>query len=119
MRWAVPGLRGVAVTRRSEVERVARELCRIIEDDPGGAVLEDYDAELQALYMKAAAWVLRRERGRTVGYVFLKRECDESGEDCWFEFKSGLLDGPVNVRMSQMIHDEVARVVLVPRRKRR
>ena len=106
--------------RRSEVERVADEMAGAIGYPyPNKTDIECVSSENWELL---AAWHLRevrRAKGKSVGYVFLKRESDESGEDCWLEIKHGLITGPVNVRMAQMIHDEVARVVLVPRRRKR
>lgn len=101
--------------KRSEVERVYLRLVKLT--NRGSKADSELLRQIAAWHLAAVRREVRWAKGRTVGHVFLKRECDESGEDCWFEIKGAMLDGPINVRMSQMIHDEVARVVLVPRRK--
>lgn len=115
--------------RRSEVERVAREMYA------SGCASKQYQRiariawnagslspDIYHHFRTAARWHLsavRRARGRTVGYVILDRECDESGMDCWFEIKGGMLDEPINARMTRAMGKEAARVVLLPKRRSR
>ncbi len=106
--------------KRSKVERLAEKMATCMRagaDEFGQPVaVVDWDA-LARWHLREVERKVSRAKGKTVGYVRLRRESDESGEDCWYEIKGPMLDGPINVRMSQMIYDEVARVVLVPRRK--
>ena len=95
----------------SEVDRVALQMQEV-----GGWCDGLEDEEVAESWRRLARWHLRekrRARGRTLGYVILKRESDESGEDCWFEIDGRMHDEPVNVRMTRLMGKEVARVVAV------
>lgn len=105
-------------------ERLARELFRQWMQAAFGndGNWKAVGVSVERAWLALARHVLRRERaavrrarGRTIGWVILRPECDESGEDCYWEIKGGLLDEPVNVRMTRLMGNEVARVVAVPK----
>lgn len=94
----------------AEEKRLAEELKRVVLGSD-----EDSFAVLARHVLRRERAAVRRARGRTIGWVILRPECDESGEDCYWEIKGGLLDEPVNVRMTRLMGNEVARVVAVPK----
>ena len=104
--------------RKTEVERVAETIERETKAARPGCDCDTCATTFMAACRLIARWHLaavRKARGRTVGWLVMYR--DERVKRLGSRIHT-CCDEPVNVRLTHLMGKDVARVVLVPRRKR-